>query len=114
MAGKRLTFHVPQEGGPEKLLPLLEAMYFEDLRFPTVKTLLDFARERGLGRRTEMQILATACGVLEKGEDGIGLSGTARALLQTKPSLHPYLIHYLLYTGWQPEMPSANTFLWNH
>jgi len=114
MAGQRLTFHFPPEGEPGKLLPLLEAMYFEDLQFPTVKALLGYAQERGLGQRTEMQILAMACGVLVKTDRGISLSMTARTILQTKPEVYADLIHYLLYTGWQQKMPSVNTFLWSY
>ncbi len=115
MAGTRLTFHVPQEGEPDKLIPLLEAMYVDGMRFPNVKALLEFAREHGLGGRTEMQILATACGLLETDEDGwIILSEIAKAIVKLKPEVRPDLIHYLLYTGWQPENPSASTILWSY
>jgi hypothetical protein len=90
-------------------------MYADGLRFPTVSALLEFAQEQGLGRRTEMQILAAACGLLETDGNGwIALSETAKVIVQLKPEVRPDLIHYLLYTGWEPENPSANTILWSY
>lgn len=115
MVSTHITFHVPPEGEPDKMIPLLEAMYADDARFPTVGALLDFARAQGLGTRTEMQILATACGILEKDGDGlITLSKAAKAIAQLKSVIRPDLIHYLFYTGWRPETPSANTILWSY
>ena len=115
MADARLTFHIPQEGEPDKLIPLLEAMRTDDARFPTVGALLDFAQAQGLGGRTEMQILATACGLLRKDSDGyIVLSEAATVIAQQKPDIRPDLIHYLLYTGWQLDSPAANTILWSY
>jgi hypothetical protein len=111
----RLTFHVPQEAEPDKLIPLLEAMYLDDAKFPTVKTLLGFAQAQGLGARTEMQILATACGILETDDDSyIGLSKAGKVIAQLKSDVRPDLIHYLLYVGWQPENPSTNSILWSY
>lgn len=115
MASTRLTFHVPQEGGPDKLLPLLNVMYADSMGFPTVGALLEFAQSLDLGGRTEMQILATACGLLEKDDqDHIVLSKNARAIAQLKPDVRPDLIHYLLYTGWRSENPTENTVLWSY
>jgi hypothetical protein len=115
VASTRITFHVPQEGEPDKLVPLLEAVYLDDAKFPTVKALLDFAQARGLGARTEMQILAAACGILETDDDShIGLSEAGKVIAQLKPEVRPDLVHYLLYTGWQPENPSTNSILWSY
>jgi len=115
VASTGVTFHVPQEGEPDKLIPLLEAMYLNNAKFPTVKALLDFAQARGLGARTEIQILATACGILENVDDShIGLSKAGKVIAQLKPEVRHDLIHYLLYTGWRPENPSTNSILWSY
>jgi hypothetical protein len=115
VASVSVTFHVPQEGEPDKLIPLIEAIYLEGVKFLTVKALLDFTQAQGLGVRTEMQILATACGLLEKcADEHIVLSKAGQVIAQLKPEVRSDLIHYLLYTGWQPECPSANALLWSY
>ena len=115
MASTRLTFHVPQEAEPDTLIPLLEAMHLDNAKFPTVKALLDFAQAQGLRARTEMQILAAACGILETDDDShIGLSKAGKVIAQLKSDVRPDLIHYLLYIGWQPENPSTNSILWSY
>lgn len=112
MAGG-LTFHIPQEAEPEAVLPLLEAMFFENKTFPTVKALLEFTDQRGLGNRTEIQILAKTCGLLEKGKN-IELTSKAEAVAQLKSETQPDVVHYLLYTGWSPERPTVHTRLWGY
>lgn len=115
MAGTSITFHVPQEGEPDKLIPLLKAIHIDDIKFPTIKELLGFAQSQGLGSRTEIQTLATACGLLEKDEqDLIGLSKAGEIVARAKSEIQADLIHYLFYTGWQPQNPSQNTPLWSY
>jgi hypothetical protein len=108
-----LTFHIPQEAEPEVVLPMLQAMFFEDKSFPTVKALLEFTDQRGLGNRTEIQILATTSGLLEK-DNGIKLSAKAKTIAQLKSETQSDVVHYLLYTGWSPEKPTTNTRLWGY
>jgi hypothetical protein len=115
VAGTRLTFHVPPEAEPGKLIPLLEAIYRDGVEFSTVKALLDFAWAQGLGTRVEMWVLATACGILDSGQsDHIALTQVGRAVAQLKPETRADVIHYLLYTGWQQENPAVNSFLWTY
>ena len=115
MANPRITFHVPTEGGPEKLLPLLGAIQEEQATFSSAKHLGDFARERGLGDRIETQILARAAGLLKKNQQGqITLSQEAQTITQLKSSLQADIVHYLLYTIWQPSQPAQNSFLWSY
>ena len=116
MVDASITFHVPQEGEPAKLIPLIEAMHFEDARFPTVKALQDFADTRGFGSRVEMKTLAAACGLLENDDsDGyLQLSKNGKAVAQLKPDVRADVIHYLLYTAWQADKPSENSFLWSY
>jgi hypothetical protein len=90
-------------------------MYLDDLTFASVRSLLDFAYDRGLGNRTEMQILATTCGLLTRDSDGvIALSKNANIIMQVKPDVRVDLVHYLLYTGWNPETQSINSILWSY
>jgi hypothetical protein len=108
-----LTFHIPQEAEPEAVLPLLEAMFFENKTFPTVKALLEFTDQRGLGNRTEIQILAKTCGLLEK-EKVIKLTSEAKTIAQLKNETQSDVVHYLLYTGWSSEEPTVRTRLWGY
>lgn len=108
-----LTFHIPQEAEPEVVLPLIEAMFFENRTFPTVKALLEFTDQSGLGNRTEIQILAKTCGLLEK-EKVIKLTSQAKAIAQLKRETQSDVVHYLLYTGWSSKEPTVNTRLWGY
>jgi hypothetical protein len=108
-----LTFHIPQEAEPEAVLPLLEAMFFENKTFSTVKALLEFTDQRGLGNRTEIQILAKTCGLLEK-EDVIKLTSKAKTIVQLKNEVQSDIVHYLLYTGWSYEKLTIHTRLWSY
>jgi len=116
MADASLTFHIPQEGEPAKIIPLIEAMYFEDVRLPTVKALQDFAQAQGLGTRVEMKTLAAASGLVENDDsDGyLQLSKNGKAVAQLKPDARADIIHYLLYTAWDADKPSENSFLWSY
>lgn len=115
MAESHVTFHVPQEGSPENLIPLLVAIDAENARFSSVAALLDFARAQGLSTRTEMHILAATCGLLDKTPDGfIALSRAAHAIVQARPEVRADLVHYLLYTGWQADTPGTGTLLWSY
>lgn len=108
-----LTFHIPQEAEPEAVLPLIEAMFFENKTFPTVKALLEFTEQRGFGNRTEIQILARTCGLLEK-ENDIHLTSKAKVIAQLKSETQSDVVHYLLYTGWSSEKPTVHTRLWGY
>jgi hypothetical protein len=112
MAG-RLTFHIPQEAEPEAVLPLIEAMFFENRTFSTVKALLEFTDQRGLGNRTEIQILAKTCGLLEQ-EKHIKLTSKAKAIAQLRNETQSDVVHYLLYTGWSSKEPTVHTRLWGY
>jgi hypothetical protein len=88
-------------------------MYQENLQFPTVKSLLEFTEERGLGSRTELQIFATICGLFDRDINGvIRLSKTADVIAQVKPDTRADLTHLLICTGWRSEEPRENTELW--
>lgn len=108
-----LTFHVPQEAEPGAILPLLEVMFFEKKSFPTVKALLEFTQDRGLGNRTEIQILARISGLLEK-DESIRLSAKAKAIAQLNHETQSDVVHYLLYTGWSSRSPAIHTRLWSY
>ena len=115
MASTDLTFHIPQEAEPDKLIPLLEAMYLNEITFSTVKALLEFAQAKGLGTRTEIHSFANACGILTKSDDScIGLSKAGKAIAQLKSDIRPDLVHYLIYTGWRLDDPSQNSLLWSY
>ena len=115
MVERHLTFHVPQEAEPGTLLPLLEAINAEQVRFDTVSSLLDFAKQHGLASRTEVHIFASDCGLLQKDQSkDISLSDVALRILQLKPETRPDVIHYLIYSGWQAEKPFDKTVLWSY
>jgi len=86
----------------------------EDRQFATVKELLQFTNERGLGSRTEMQILAATCGLLDKSQNEIRLSETGHIIAQLSTSVQPDIVHYLLYSGWSKQEPAENTMLWSY
>jgi hypothetical protein len=110
-----LTFHVPPEGEPQRIIPLLKEMDSSGTRFPTVAALLAFAHAHRLGRRTETHILASTAGLLHKDDEGqIGLTPTAKAIVQLKPEVQADIIHFLLYTGWKSDNPAENTMLWSY
>lgn len=112
MAGS-ITFHMPSEAEPDKILPLLKVISDEQITFSSVRELLLFAKEQGLGDRTEMQIVAGAIGLLER-EEQIELSEPGRTIGQLKSNIQPEVVHYLLYTTWQPSRPEENSFLWSY
>jgi len=115
VAETQVTFHVPQEGAPENLIPLLEAAHVENVRFRSVADLSEFALARGLSPRTEVHTLASTCGLLDRTSDGaIVLAPAAHAIVQAKPEVRADLIHYLLYTGWRADSPATGTILWSY
>ncbi len=115
MASPRLTFHVPSECAPDKTLPLLKVIYEEKAVFSTVKDLQIFAKEHGLSDRVEIQALANAAGLLKKdGSTEISLSDQAKALVRLKTAVQADVVHYLLYTAWQPNQPEQNSYLWSY
>lgn len=115
MASSRITFHVPSEGAPDKILPLLQAMQREQAVFISVKDLQTFAKECGLSDRVEIPSLASAVGLLKRGEQGgTSLSERAEAIVRLKPVIQPEIIHYLLYTTWRSDQPEQNSFLWSY
>jgi hypothetical protein len=115
VASSGLTFHVPSEFAPDKTLPLLKVIYDEKAVFSTVKDLQVFAKERGLSDRVEIQAMASAAGLLKKnGNTEISLSDQANALIQLKTNIQADIIHYLLYTAWQPNQPEQYSFLWSY
>lgn len=115
MANFRLTFHVPSEGAPDKVLPLLKAIEEESAIFSSVKDLQAFSKEHGLGDRVEIQVLASAVGLLTRNEqEEMYLSDQARSIINLKTNVQAEIIHYLLYTHWQPGQPERNSFLWSY
>ena len=115
MASSRITFHVPSEGAPDKVLPLLKALYEEKAIFETGKDLLVFAKERGLGDRDEMRVLVNAANLLSNDENGwIRLSNQSEVIVRLKANVQAEIIHYLLYATWQLSQPEKNTFLWSY
>lgn len=115
MAGSRITFHMPSEGAPDKILPLLRAMYRANISFETVKELMNFAKEHGLGDRSEMQVVAHAIQLLQKNKDGhIQLSPQGNAVVRLKETVQTDVVHFLLYTTWQKTNPQENSFLWSY
>ncbi len=115
MVEHHLTFHVPQEAEPGALIPLLEAINAEQMQFDTVASLLNFSQQHGLISRTEINIFANDCGLLQKDQTGsIVLSEKALLVLRLKPETRPDIIHYLVYSGWQIEKPFEKTVLWSY
>ncbi len=116
MAELHLTFHVPQEAEPNVLIPLLESIHAEQATFDTVASLLDFAQQHGLTSRTEINIFANDCGLLQKDEAAaiICLSPIALGMLQLRPEIRPDIIHYLIYSGWSDKKPLEKTVLWSY
>jgi hypothetical protein len=115
MAAPGITFHVPTEGAPNKILPLLKAIQDEGTHFDSVKELRLFANELGLGDRGEMYTLANAVGLFDKDEEGqICLSKQAEAIVRLKVNVQAEIVHYLMYTTWRPDQPEQNSFLWSY
>ncbi|HMR68239.1 MAG TPA: hypothetical protein PKE64_29870 [Anaerolineae bacterium] len=114
MVNQRLTFHVPSEGAPEKMLPVLKAIYEEGQRFQSVKDLQSFSRDRGLSDRVELQGMAHAIGLLARNNDYISLTRQAETIVRLSLNLQADVIHYLLYTGWRLDTPAQNSFLWSY
>jgi hypothetical protein len=112
MAGSSLKVHIPQEANPNILIPFLDLMHEEDLAFSSVRSLLEFTYENGLGSRTELQIFASTCDLLHKSEEGIiSLSKNGKVIAQMKQEVKADLIHFLMYTGWKGKS-RKNTELW--
>jgi hypothetical protein len=115
MVSNNVSFHVPQEWEPDRLIPLLEILNQDNLRFTSIKDLLDFSESKGLSSRTETQLLARACGLIERDEDDlIGLSNKGIIISKLDQKILPDVIHYLLYTGWDQNNISNNTFFWSY
>lgn len=114
MAGVKLTFHIPPEGKPDSVLPLIRLMADQNMTFDSVKELLHFTDEQGLGSRTEIQIFAAECGLLDKSQSKVQLSDVGRNVARLNTNTQPDIVHYLLYTGWQEEQLSKNTVLWSY
>lgn len=115
MVSGRLKAHIPPEAGPANLLPLIAKMNAQDLTFPTVKSLLEFTEDEGLGSRTELQIFGMVGGVLQKsGSGAIALSDYGQAIARAKPDLQADLAHFLFYSGWDSINPRKRTELWGY
>lgn len=112
MAGSSLKVHIPQEANPETLIPLLNLMYEGGINFPSVKSLLEFTHENGLGSRTEVQIFASTCGLLGRDKEGaISLSSEGEIIAQVKQEAKADLVHFLMYSRWK-DNSTENTELW--
>lgn len=114
MASQRLTFHVPSEGAPDKMLPFLKTIYDEKQTFQSVKDLQSFSRDHGLSDRAELQGVAHAIGLLSRDNDNIFLTEQAKVITNLKTPLQIEIIHYLQYIGWQSDAPAQNSFLWSY
>jgi hypothetical protein len=89
-------------------------MAVQDLAFASVKELLQFTDDRGIGSRTEIQILATSCGLLDKTESEIRLSKVGLAVAELNSNVQPDIVHYLLYSGWTEDHSTVNARLWSY
>jgi hypothetical protein len=109
-----LTFHVPTEANPSSILSLIKLMARKNLTFHSVKQLLQFTNDQGIGSRTEIQILATSCGLLEKTKGKIRLSKVGQAVAELSSNVQPDVVHYLLYSSWTEDHPTVKTRLWSY
>lgn len=115
MAGSSLRPHVPPEASPDVVLQLLDLMSREDEEFATIKELRYFGAENGLSDRHEIPIFMTSSGLLARHEDGrVGLSETARLLIQAETNVRVDLLHFFLYSGWSSETPFEKSDLWGY
>ncbi len=115
MAARKLVFHFPPEASPDNVIQLLDAMDQHKPSLGSAAALAAFSTANGLSNRTEVQSLATSCGLLTT--DGAGmitLTPEGDAVARAKPDLRPDLVHFLLYTGWNSESPESNTVLWTY
>lgn len=99
MVDANLKAHIPPEANPASLILLITLMYENDIHFSTVKTLLEFTTDQGVGSRTELQIFAFTLGLFSKdAQNTIHLSETAKVIAQIKPEVQADIIHYLIYS----------------
>jgi hypothetical protein len=115
MVIQTMIFHVPQEGAPDQLIPLLDAWNTSNKIFTNSKAISDFARSLGISSRTELHSMALACGLIEKDDVGaVSLTPTGKLVSCIKVDVRPEIIHYLLYTGWKDELPGNKALLWSY
>lgn len=113
MVTKAVTVHVPPEAEPDKLIPLLNLMQVNSLRFESVGELLAYTDEQGLGRRSELHLFAEMCNLLEHDNSGtIQLTEEAQAIASARPEVKADLIHFQIYTSWNEQMPREKTESW--
>jgi len=113
MATTSITTHIPPEAEPEKLLSLLIEMNNAGLAFSSLSSLLDFADEHGLGRRSELTSFSRLFGFLVQDKSGdIELTDNGRLLANAKSDLRADIAHYCIYTAYDPARPDERTESW--
>lgn len=113
MASSTVTVHVPPEAEPNRLIPLLNKMHIDNLRFESVGELLEFTDDQGLGRRSELHLFAEVCMLLERDESGaIQLTREAEIVASSRPEVKADLIHYQIYTAWSELSRRERTESW--
>ncbi len=115
MVASKLTFHVPPDASPEQVLLMIERLAEEpDHRFSSTRELLEFSEVWNIDDRSEIPSLAIALGLLDRNGGEIGISKTGLNLQFLKAQVRSDVVHFMLYSGWTPDDPALNTFMWSY
>jgi len=104
MASK-LAIHIPPEANPDNVTQLMVALARDEYSFESVSDLIDFADRQGLGTRTELQAIAVQMGLIKKIGERYEISEEGKAFTCLKDSVRGDVLHFLMYSGWQPGEP---------
>lgn len=115
MASTKLNIHIQPDANPDNLSRTIDTLSAEtDLEFSTSRELLEFLDEQNIASRIELPSTATSMGVLERVENGIGLSPDGNALAKIKEDVRGDLFHFLMYSGWDARSPMEFLQSWGY
>lgn len=106
MAPSKLAIHVLPDSNPENTISMIRVLAENpDLSFETSKDLVDFLKDQGVNANDWVQSTATSMGILERGAKNTHLSSMGMVLGRLREDVRGDLLHFLMYSGWNPTKP---------
>jgi hypothetical protein len=106
VASANLAIHVLPDSNPENVSGLLNWFKLNNQRhFQTSKALVDTLIDTGVNANDWVTSTSVSLGLLEKREDGFGISSSGLTVSKMQDEVKSDLFHFLLYTGWKETAP---------
>lgn len=108
----KLGIHVTPDANPENITKLILELSENDLTFDNDARLLAHLSAQGIGSRSEITNVAGNMGITEKNGTQTRLSSLGLILSRAREEVRGDLLHFLMYTGWQPQQPKEFLQSW--